>query len=146
MKSQSNEALNSMATQTTYDAGAASALFPILYAAVLIWYAFETSGPRIPQWEGVGYLVAVALLASLSHLVAFLALQAFLIRGWRLRAVVPLQLLCVGGSLLLLHSLQEQLRPAVFAVLAGPALITTAVYVLAAVIARKRESSDSPSS
>src|SRR5690242_6697849 len=99
--------------KTDYSAGAALALFPLLYGGALIAYVlasraaprYDAFGQPIPDLSGevIGYAVVGTLVAFLTHLIAFTFLRVRLIRSWPLRALLPLQLLCVGGSLALLR-------------------------------------------
>lgn len=74
-------------------------------------------------------------------MIVFTVLRVRLIRPWRLRALLPLQLLCVAGSLLLLRSRMETSVQMLFAVLIGPAALTLPIYLCGWLIARAAQRS-----
>jgi hypothetical protein len=126
-------------------AAIALAVFFVCYSGALIGYVTATAPPPshdafgqpIPDLRGeaFGYITVGILLAFLSHLLVFIAFR-WRLRSWPLRALVPLQLVTVAGSLGALRVIDP-----VVAVLLAPASVTCIVYGIAMLIVRAEHQS-----
>jgi hypothetical protein len=124
-----------------YKAGLALLIFPVAYGGFLIVATLATqpapkldpTGQPYPSAVGqaIGYIIVFTLLALLGHLLVFVSFRARH-RTWPLRALAPLQLAAVAGSL---YSFKV-VNP-VAAALLGPVLVTMAVYGIALLIVRR---------
>ena len=126
-------------------AAIALALFFVCYGAALIGYVTASAPPLHHdafgrpiadlRGEAFGYITVGILLAFLSHVLVFVAFR-WRLRSWPLRALVPLQLVTVAGSLGALRVIDP-----VVAVLLGPATVTCMVYGVAMLIIRAENQS-----
>ena len=127
-------------------AAIALSVFFVCYGGAVIGYVVATAPPRRHdalgqpildgRGEAFGYVLLGILLAFLSHTLVFVAFR-WRPPSWPLRALVPLQLVAVAGSLGALRVVDD----VGLAMLLAPAVVTCMVYGVAMLIVRAEQQS-----